>query len=92
MHKNVAITLIFLYLMLCVAAISYAGPFKDAATLQEHIEAHLSKVKMKNPQKYEEMMQKNRGKVSHCIDCHPEAQDRKLPVNNGIDSGIEFRR
>jgi hypothetical protein len=71
---------------MCV--ISYAGPPINPANIQENIKVHLEKVKLTNPQKYQEMMKKTGGTPTQCTDCHQEVLKGNLPgqeVMEGIN-------
>jgi hypothetical protein len=51
---------------------SYAQPVINPADMQEKMQDHIEKVKLKNPQKYQEMIQRAGGNITKCTDCHQE--------------------
>jgi hypothetical protein len=94
MSKEMLIlTIVSLSLVLGMGDISYAtGPIKDTANIQEHIKVHLEKVKLSNPKKYQEMMEKTGGNPADCTDCHVEvAEKHNFPVKEKIE-GIQPMR
>jgi hypothetical protein len=50
----------------------YAQPPANTPDLQEKMKDHIEKVKLKNPQKYQEMVQKAGENITQCTDCHKE--------------------
>jgi hypothetical protein len=51
---------------------SYAQPTITPPNIQEKMQDHIEKVKLKNPQKYQEMTQRAGGNITQCTDCHIE--------------------
>lgn len=90
--EKLVLTIVSLYLVLGMGVISYAGPIKSTANIQEHIKVHLEKVKLKNPQKYQETMQKTGGNPTQCTDCHQEVLKGNLPSQKGIESIRPIRK
>jgi hypothetical protein len=50
----------------------YAQPNTNTPDLQEKMKGHIEKVKVSNPQKYQEMVQRAGGDITKCTDCHKE--------------------
>jgi hypothetical protein len=87
MSKEILILIIICFcLMLGMGVISYAGTVKDTANIQEQIKVHLEKVKIKNPQKYQEMIEKTGGNPADCTDCHNEGQNGNIRQMKGMNS------
>jgi hypothetical protein len=93
MLKGISIiTIVCLCLMFGMGVISYAGPPINPTNIQEHIKVHLEKVKLKNPQKYQEMMQKAGGNPTQCTDCHQEVLKGNLPGQKGMEGINPLRK
>jgi len=90
MVRTILITaIISLSLSFGMTGNSYAGPPQTGHSyFGETMNKHMEQAKLKNPGKYEQMMQRNGGKVSHCIDCHPEASGENLPAKKVIDKKL----
>lgn len=54
---------------------SYAQPSINPANIQEQMKKHIEKVKLSNPGKYQEMMQKTGGNIIDCLSCHVEVAE-----------------
>ena len=61
---------------LCVVSnildISCAQSQTSTQDLQQIMKDHIEKVKLKNPQKYQEMVQRAGENITKCTDCHNE--------------------
>jgi len=87
------LTIFCLCLMFGTGVKSYAQPPSiSSADLKEQMQKHLEKVKLKNPQKYQETMQKTGGNPTQCIDCHQEVIKGNLPGQKGIESIRPLRK
>jgi hypothetical protein len=74
MTKGISIIIIAcLCLVFGMGVKSYAQLRTNPANLQEQMKSHIEKVKLSNPQKYQEMIQRAGGNVTKCTDCHQEA-------------------
>jgi hypothetical protein len=73
MSKGISIIIIAcLCLVFGMGVRSYAQPMINPADIQEKMKEHIEKVKLKNPQKYQEMVQRAGGSITQCTDCHKE--------------------
>jgi hypothetical protein len=91
MFRNILMIAIFCScLIFGMEGNSHAGPQPGPSYFGETMNKHIEEVKRKNPGKYQEMMQRNGGKVSHCIDCHPEGSGENPPAKKviGIDKKL----
>ena len=77
MAKGIVITIVCLCLVVVMCVKSYAQPRTNPANLQEQMKSHIEKIKLQNPQKYQEMMQRTGGNVTKCTDCHQELLKRE---------------
>ncbi|MFA6055065.1 MAG: hypothetical protein WC769_06815 [Thermodesulfovibrionales bacterium] len=94
MSKEILILPIICLLMLGTGVVSYAaGPIKDTTNVQEHIKVHLEKVKISNPKKYQEMVERAKGNITDCLSCHIEvAESSKFPAKGKIERIQPMRR
>lgn len=72
------ITIACLCLMFGIGIKSYAQPQINTEDVKEHIRVHLEKVKLKNPIKYQEMVQRAGGNITQCTDCHIELKKENV--------------
>ena len=49
-------------------------PMTDTTNIQEQMNKHLEEMKIKNPKKYEEMVKRAGGNITHCCSCHVEVK------------------
>ena len=70
-----------LYLILCMGVASYAEirkpPVKSKEEVMKFMKAHMEKVKIEKPAKYEAMMKNAGGNITECRDCHKEVKQEK---------------
>lgn len=66
------LTTFCLCLALAMGVKSYAQPRITPADIQEKMKQHIEEVKVKNPQKYQEMIQRAGENITQCTDCHKE--------------------
>jgi len=71
---------------------SYAQPVKSAVNIQEQMKSHIEKMKLKNPQKYQFMIERAGGNVTQCTDCHQELLKGNLPGPKGMESIRPLRK
>ncbi|OGW38275.1 MAG: hypothetical protein A2Y97_04635 [Nitrospirae bacterium RBG_13_39_12] len=79
--KIIIITTTFLFIISGIHV--YAGPIIGQEEYKQKMNGHIEKMKLKNPQKYQEMMQKTGGNITNCIDCHKEILNKNLPPIRG---------
>lgn len=53
---------------------SYAQPLTNDTNFQEQMKSHIEKMKIKSPQKYQAMIQRAGGNLTHCCSCHIEVK------------------
>jgi len=74
MARGISIlTIVCLCLMFGIEDISYADSKINPALMQEHIE----KVKLTNPRKYQAMIQRAGGNITHCSSCHKQVMQQR---------------
>lgn len=76
MYKTLPVLFFILALVLtpCFTGISYAQAERDKATFMKE---HMTRMKNKNPQKYQRMVENAKSGVSDCISCHIKGEDKK---------------
>jgi len=52
-------------------------PAKTKEEQMKNMKAHMEKVKIKNPAKYDSMMKNAGGNITECRDCHKEVKQEK---------------
>ncbi|MDO8282745.1 MAG: hypothetical protein Q7U10_09040 [Thermodesulfovibrionia bacterium] len=90
MHKLVSIILIVFILVAGVITYSVSETARSSVMLEQNIkdnmDAHIEKVKRKNPARYQAMMERANDTVTECLSCHielvesKENKTRKFPV------------
>lgn len=58
----------------------YASPIISQEDYIQKMNAHIEKMKIKNPIKYEEMVKRAGGNITHCCSCHVESCAGNLPT------------
>lgn len=66
------ITIICLSLILCGKVNSDAQPIISPADQLQIMKEHVEKVKIKNPKKYKEMVERAGNNITGCCSCHTE--------------------
>jgi hypothetical protein len=76
MYKMLPVLLFILALVFtpCFNGISYAQTERNKATLMKE---HMTRMKNKNPGKYQRMVDNAKSGVSDCISCHVKGEDKK---------------
>jgi hypothetical protein len=84
--KTIITTTTFLFIIFGIHV--YAGQIIGQQEFKQKMNAHIEKMKIKNPQKYQEMIQRAGENVMNCCSCHLEikACKGKLPAMKGINS------
>jgi hypothetical protein len=84
--KIIITTMTFLFIIFGIHV--YAGQIIGQEEHKQKMNAHIEKMKIKNPQKYQEMIQRAGGNVTNCCSCHIDIKACKetLPAMKGIDS------
>jgi hypothetical protein len=77
MKRIVAIALCSCWLVFGGGNVFAANMMKvDPAILREHSD----KMKIKNPQKYQSMIERAGGNITHCCSCHVESCAENIPT------------
>lgn len=98
MAKGISIiTIVCLYLISGFDVKSYAQPVTQPVTntvnVQEQMKGHIEKMKIKNPKKYQEMVERAKGNITDCLSCHVEvAESSKFPAKGKIERIQPMRR
>ncbi len=80
------LTSVFLCVVSNVLDISYAQSQTITPGLQQKMKNHAEKKKIKNPMKYKEMVERAKGNITYCTDCHVEVAERsKFPSKGKIE-------
>ena len=66
------LTVVSICLVFHMLNISYAQSQTSTQDLQQIMKDHIEKVKLKNPQKYQGMVQRAGENITLCTDCHKE--------------------
>jgi hypothetical protein len=74
------ITIACLCLVFGMGVKSYAQPGINPANIQEQMNKHIEKVKITNPIKYQDMVQRAGGNITHCCSCHVESCKKNIPT------------
>ncbi|MFZ3138929.1 MAG: hypothetical protein WA126_16230 [Thermodesulfovibrionales bacterium] len=86
MTKGLYIIIACLIMVLSAVANVHAGPMKSQEEFKQKMNAHIEKMKLKNPQKHQFMIERAGGNVTQCTDCHQELLKGNLPGQKGIES------
>lgn len=83
MDKSIKSILIFITIV-CSCLIfekgvkSYAQTVISPEDLKKQMQEHIEKVKIKNPKKYQEIMQRTGGNITDCCSCHKEVCEKNI--------------
>ncbi|MBI4843229.1 MAG: hypothetical protein HY809_02750 [Nitrospirae bacterium] len=70
-----------LFLVFCITTYPAADALKSSAEIEQEIKikmnAHIEKVKHKNPEKIQSLMQKTGNKITGCLSCHDDLLGNK---------------
>jgi len=72
MMKKISAMILCSLLLLCNGMNVLASDQQqvDPATQLREMQLHMTKMRTERPQKYQDMLQRARGKISGCLDCH----------------------
>lgn len=81
MHKSISIVLVVF--ILTAGAITYAvsETSRSSVIMEQNIkanmDAHIEKIKRKNPARYQVMMERANDTVTECLSCHIDMEESK---------------
>jgi hypothetical protein len=78
MTKGLYIAIVYLSMILSAVANVHAGPMKSQENYKQKMNAHIGKMKIKNPIKYEEMVKRAGENITDCLSCHVEASQKNI--------------
>jgi hypothetical protein len=84
MTKGLYIAIACLIMVLSAVANVYAGPMTIQEEFKQKVNAHMEKVKLTNPGKYQAMIKRAGGNVTQCTDCHTEIQSGSTTLKGSI--------
>jgi len=94
MLKRVTIiTIICLSLIFCGKVNSDAQPIISPADQLKLMNEHIAKVKIKNPQKYQKMVERAGNNITDCCSCHIEVYEGSVsPCQMSIDKNKPVKK